>query len=160
MEMGMRGKKTDPTFISQFISESVQNGMETPDQIVTHAKNLINQIDEEIKSIETKKATRSKLLDVIETFEKKAKDTAKDSGLLSFFDLQYPTECKEICETLKYLASEMPIDSWKTMMSDGATVKFCLKQLLERKILFREGDILKRGERFDEYMTFVLREDK
>ena len=161
MEKRMRGKKTDPAFIAQFIAESVQKGMETTDQIVKHAKDLINQIDEEIKAIESKKIMRSKLLDVIETFEKRAKDTAKEAELLPFFDLQYPDVCKEICDVLKGLGKEVPINDLDApYLADSGTIRFCYKQLLERKILSRDKDKLKRGERFDEYMTFVLREDQ
>jgi hypothetical protein len=40
------------------------------------------------------------------------------------------------------------------------TMRFSIKQLLECKILSRAGNQVSRGDRFDEYMTFVLREDK
>jgi len=157
----MRGKKSDQAFVAQFIAEAVQHGIETPEEIIKDAKKKIEQIDEEIKAVEAKKILRSKLLDVILTFEKQIKTTSDNAKFLPFFDLEYPAQCKEICDLLKSGVSMIPINSWRTQyMEDGATIKFCYKQLLERKILSRKGDNLIRGERFDEYMTFVLREVK
>lgn len=152
----MRGKKSDSAFVAQFITESIQEGMETPDQIVQRAKNQIAQIDEEIRAIEVKKIVRSKLLDVILNFEKMAKDKSEEARLLPFFDIQYPAKCKEICILFKNSKS-LPID-WATHGAGDATTVFCFKQMLERKIINRSGSILVPGERFDEYWKFVLRE--
>lgn len=152
----MRGKKSDSAFIAEFITESVQKGMETPDQIVQRAKDEINQIDEEIKAIETKKLRRSKLLDVILNFEKQAKDKSEEARLLPFFTLEYVEDCKYICMLLKI----QPLPAHPMMFGSGLEHQkvYAVKQLLERKIITRDGDRLVRGERFDEYMKFVLRE--
>jgi hypothetical protein len=151
----MRGKKSDPTFVAEFITESIQQGIETPDDIVKNAKKKLEQIDNEIRAIEGKKILRSKLLDVILTFEKQAKNVSEDAKLLSFFDLQYQTECKRICDLIQEASV---IETNKSTLT--ATDRFCIKQLLERKIIARNNDSLIKGERFEEYMTFVLREDK
>lgn len=151
----MRGKKSDSAFIAQFITESVQKGMETPDQIVQRAKEEITQIDEEIKAIEAKKLRRSKLLDVILNFEKIAKDKSEEARLLPFFSIQYPDKCKELCIILKD-AKSLPVD-WATH-GNGAVTTFCFKQMIERKIIERKESSLVPGERFDEYWKFVLRE--
>jgi hypothetical protein len=153
----MRGKKSDSAFVAQFIAESVQEGMETPDQIVQRAKEQIAQIDEEIKAIEAKKILRSKLLDVILNFEKIAKDKTEEARLLPFFSLEYPEKCKEICIVMKD-AKTLPID-WATHGTGDATTVFCFKQMLERRIIERKGNLLVPGERFNEYWKFVLRED-
>lgn len=153
----MRGKKSDSAFVAQFISESVQEGMETPDQIVQRAKEQIAEIDEEIKAIEAKKIRRSKLLDVILNFEKIAKDKTEEARLLPFFSLEYPEKCKEICIVMRE-AKTLPID-WATHGTGDATKVFCFKQMLERRIIERKGDLLVPGERFSEYWKFVLRED-
>lgn len=147
----MRGKKADPVFISQFIQESVQSGVESPDQIVQRAKNMIEQIDEEIRSIEAKKITRSKLLDVISTFEKQVKDKTEEAKLLPLFGLEYSDECKEICEAIASM--------WIIEVDDShnATHKYCIKQLTEQKIINRLGkNRFTKGDRFDDYMKFVL----
>lgn len=153
MELRMKGKKTDPIFISQFIQESVREGIETPEQIVQRAKKMIEQIDEEIKSIDAKKLTRSKLLDVISSFEKKTVDRTQEAQLLPFFKLEYPKECKEICDAI--------VTYWMIEDNDDATPihKFCFKQLVDQKVIDRVGkNRFHRGDRFDEYMTFVLQE--
>lgn len=156
----MRGKKTDPAFISQFIQESVQLGFETPDQIVQRAKDSINQIDEEIRATEIKKLTRSKLLDVISSFEKPTKDKVEEAKLLSLFGLEYPRMCKFICE----IVTKGPIQVSEKLQPLGSgdpdpTMKFSIKQMLERKILVRTGNTITQGERFDEYLKFVMGQD-
>ncbi len=157
----MRGKKSDQTFVAEFISECVQHGIETPDEIIRDAKKKIEQIDQEIRAIEAKKILRSKLLDVILTFEKQIKTTSEDASLLPFFKLEYPLMCKFICDIVK----KKPIEIGEKMQALGSgendpTMRFSIKQLLECKVLSRAGQQVSRGERFDEYMTFVLREGK
>lgn len=156
----MRGKKADPVFISQFIQESVQLGVFTPDQIVLRAKNMIDQIDEEIKAMEAKKLIRSKLLDVISSFEKQAKDKTEDAKVLPLFGLEYPHMCKFLCEIVK----ERPIEIGEKLQPLGTgdpdpTMKFSIKQLLERKVFARVGKTITRGEKFDEYLQFVMGQD-
>lgn len=150
----MRGKKTDPSFIAEFIQESVQSGIETPDQIVQRAKDMIEQIDEEIRLIEKKKVVRSKLLDVISSFEKQTKDKSQEAKLLPLFNLEYPETCKYLCEVIQ----KQPIPADPKLYSTVNDPKniFAVKQLLERKIISREGNQLVRGDRFDDYMKFVL----
>jgi hypothetical protein len=149
----MRGKKSDPIFIAEFISEAVQHGMETTDEIVQDAKKKIEKIDQEIVAMEAKKILRSKLLDVIASFEKQVKNTSVDANMLPFFKLDYPNTCKGICNMIKDLSSLQ----WSGLK--GSTEhNFCIKQMIEAKIITRAGDLLIRGERFDEYIKFVLRE--
>lgn len=157
----MRGKKSDRAFVAEFITEAVRHGIETPEEIIRDAKKKIEQIDQEIKAIEAKKIIRSKLLDVILTFEKQVKTTSDNASLLPFFKLEYPNMCKFICDTVK----KSPMKIGEKMQAIGSgdndpTMRFSIKQLLECKVLSRSGDQVSRGERFDEYMTFVLREDK
>lgn len=157
----MRGKKSDREFVAEFISEAIQKGIETPDEIVREAKKQIEQIEEEIKAVEAKKILRSKLLDVILTFEKQAKETSQDARMLSFFKLDYPHSCKYICDIVK----NKPIEIGEKLQFLGSSdpdphMKYSVKQLLECRVLNRVGNQLMRGERFDEYITFVLREGK
>jgi len=150
----MKGKKSDPIFISQFIREAVQAGDETSPQMVERAKSIINQIDEELKGIEAKKIKRSKLLDVINSFEQSSiKDKTEEAKRLDFFKLQEPVICKEICQLLKKQIS-LPITYWKTF-SNAIQYNYCIKQLLEINDVIRVNDQLKCGERFDDYMQFV-----
>jgi hypothetical protein len=155
----MKGKKSDPSFISFFISECVQAGLETPDEIVARAKKKIAEIDEEIKAVEVAKKTRSKLLDVISSFQKPVKDKTEEAKLLPFFDLKYPDLCKSICERVKTMTE---IDRDQETFDNNTN--FIIKQLLECQVLSRKiersADCIFQGPRFDEYMKFVLHEDK
>lgn len=157
----MRGKKSDQMFVAEFIAESVRNGIETPAEIVRDAKKKIEQIDEEIRAIEAKKILRSKLLDVVLTFEKQIKETSEDAKLLPFFGLAYPRTCKFICDIAKKHSIEIG-EKFQALGSGESDpqMRFSIKQLLECKVLHREGNQVTRGERFEEYMTFVLREAK
>jgi hypothetical protein len=157
----MRGKKSDQAFVAEFISECIQHGIETPEEIIGDAKKKIEQIDQEIRAIEAKKILRSKLIDVILTFEKQTKSTSEDAKFLSFFKLEYPLMCKFVCDIVK----KGPITVGEKLMPLGAgesdpTMKFSIKQLLECKVLSRIENKVDRGERFDEYMSFVLHEVK
>jgi L-cysteine desulfidase len=78
----MKGKKKDHEFISQFIQQSAQQGCTTPIAILAKAKKSVEQIDQEIRAMVDKKILRSKLLDVIETFETKVSDKSYDRELL------------------------------------------------------------------------------
>jgi hypothetical protein len=152
--MRMKGKKSDPVFVAEFIRASVDLGIVTPDDIVSRAQKLIVKIDEEIRAVEDSKKTRAKLLDVISAFENHRKDKMGEMKLLSFFSLEDQPTCKFICDMVKL----KPLSLEEQRLDPDAL--FAIKQLLEAKILLRAGDTIDRGERFDEYMTFVLREDK
>jgi hypothetical protein len=157
----MRGKKSDQAFVAEFISEAVQRGIETPEEIIRDAKKKIKQIEEEIRAVEAKKILRSKLLDVVLMFEKQTKETSSDAKLLSFFKLDYPGHCKLICECVK--TKPIEIGEKFQVLGSGENdphMKYSIKQLLECKVLSRNGNQVMRGDRYDEYMTFVLREDK
>ena len=157
----MRGKKSDQAFVAEFISEAVQHGIETPEEIVKDAKKKIEQIDAEIRAIEAKKILRSKLLDVVLMFEKQIKETSGDAKLLSFFKLDYPNHCKLICEWVK--SNPIEIGEKLQILGLGENdphMRYSIKQLLECKVLSRSGNQVIRGDRYEEYMTFVLREGK
>ena len=154
----MKGKKTDTEFISDFISQCVMQGLDTPESIVAHAQEMINGIDEEIKLVEKKKITRSKLLDVVSSFGKEQKSNkSEEIRALSFFKLQHPAICQHICNRLKV----GPLDI--IGLEHGASysqpdVVFCVKQLLESKVISKTGKYFLRGEHFNDYMKFVFKE--
>jgi hypothetical protein len=151
----MRGKKTDPVFMSEFIRHCVAGlGMEKSEDILCHAKSIIQEIDEEIRRVEERKVMRSKLLDVVAAFEISSKDKSQEAKLLDFAKLQYPTTCKEICDLLKEDKS-LPVSSMQSFGEGTVVWNFCIKQLIEAKILERMEDGFRCGERFGEYMTFA-----
>lgn len=155
----MKGKKADKEFISKFIEGCVDIGLETTEQIVKHAHSEIRGIDEEIKAIVDKKKRRSQLLDVIAAFEQEKKDKTEDARLLGFFKLRDPERCKELCKIIKEMQS-LPTISMTSFGAGASAYNFCIKQLLEAQVLMRMDGQFMPGEKFDEYMKFVLHEDE
>lgn len=151
----MRGKKADPEFVSQFISNCVQQGIITPESIVQFARDEIAVIDAKIKEVETLKITRSKILDVVSTFYN-PKSKVEEAKLLPFFTLKYPDICKSLCDQLT-IQDDGRIDI-STLDADSDYV-FCIKQMLQLEIVCRSDYFIMQGDRFGEYMIFVLRSE-
>jgi hypothetical protein len=151
----MRGKKSDVDFVSNFIIECAQNNKNSPDQILQEAKNKIDLIDFEIQKIEQLKIIRSKLLDVVNTFDnkKQSKDGEKS---LELFQIKNHHICKYICVILK--SKPVKVEEIKNSKYTTQDILFCIKQLIEYKVLSKTGNILLRGDKFEEYMKLVLQE--
>lgn len=148
----MRGKKSDPKFISKYISTLVAGGITSSDDILQAAKDEVSSIDSKIKEMEDLKVRRTKLLDVISSFEKKS--LPQDNGRsLPLYTLEYPQLCKLICDTVA-VKNNVSVGEWE--VDQNSTFIFCLKQLLTHKILSRCDDTISRGERFEEYAKLVL----
>jgi hypothetical protein len=157
MEIGMRGRKSDAEFISEFIAECIRSGRDTPGEIIQQARQDINHIDDEIRRVESLKQKRAKLLDVISTFEKSVKPSkSEEARVLSFFKIQQPRICKFICDRMK--TNVISVDDLTKLKYPASDVLFCIKQLLEQRIISKSGVHLLRGEMFDDYLKFVLRE--
>jgi hypothetical protein len=152
----MRGRKTDSVFISDFIAGCVQSGHDTAEAIVQQAKNSISSIDEEIQRVEKLKLNRAKLLDVVATFEKASKPSrSEEARILSFFKIQQPQICKYICDCLK--SGVVAVENLGKKYPHQELM-YCIKQLIEYKVIAKSGSHLLRGEVFDDYMRFVLQE--
>jgi hypothetical protein len=74
----MKGKKVDTEFLSYFISECIKKNKVITEDIIQEAKEEITNIDSKIKEVEKLKILRSKLIDVIHTFEKPAKSNKNE----------------------------------------------------------------------------------
>jgi hypothetical protein len=148
----MRGKKSDPEFVSQFISQCLQQGSTTTEEMVKRARQEIQNIDNKIIEVEKLKVIRSKMLDVILVLDK-PELKVEEAKLLPFFKLQYPQKCKHICDMLR----EGSLSAISSSDHDPEYI-FCIKQLIETKIANKMDYQVVRGERFDEYLKFVLRE--
>lgn len=157
MECLMKGKKTDSEFIADFISQSIMQGCDTPDLIVENAKKQIAVIDEQIKKVEAQKIVRSKLLDVITNFDKLGKSNKlEEAKILPFYKIQNLQICKFICDKLKNKSLHLK-DIVSSHWSESDMI-FCVKQMIECKIINKVGDSLVRAEKFEEYLKFVLKE--
>lgn len=152
----MKGKKNDAEFVSNFITECISSGIEFPEEIVTKAKNIIANIDNEIKNVEKQKIIRSKLLDVINAFEKPQKISKfKEINILNFCKIQEPIICKHICLLIKNKV--VRIEDLKKINYNISDILFCTKQLIAYKILSYSNNLFLRGEMFNEYLNFILK---
>lgn len=153
----MRGKKADLDFLSEFISQCIQLGMDSPDDFAKRAQSMIEEIDEEIRRVEKQKVLRSKLLDVVLAFKEDNKNNRQEEAkILSFFQIQHPNICKFICDQLK--DNVVTIEELLKRGKAGPDILFCIKQLLEHKIISKSGSHLLRGEKFESYLKFIIKE--
>lgn len=152
----MKGKKTDSEFVSSYIKKCVEQNINTPEEIVKEAQEDINHIDALIKQAEKLKLERSKLLDVVNTFGTNKNNKSSEIRALSFFKLQHPEICQYICSSLKYYPVSIEDFSSKYPALD---VVFCIKQLIEAKVIAKSGTFIIRGDLFEEYSKFVLKEE-
>lgn len=151
----MKGKKVDSEFVTEYIQKCVTQGILTPEEIIKEAQQDINHIDDLIKQAEKLKLERSKLLDVVNTFGKDKVDKSNEIRALSFFKLQHPEICQYICSSLKENPCSVEDFSAKYPAMD---VVFCIKQLIEAKVISKSGAFILRGDLFSEYSKFVLKE--
>lgn len=158
MRSMMRGKKIDTEFLSNFIIKCVSRNKPSQEQIVELAKSEIAEIDSQIKEVEKLRIIRSKLLDVVSTFEKTTVSHKEEAKILSFFRIQNPKICKFICDILK--DKTVKVDALQSKEFQFTDIVFCIKQLIEHKVVSKVGDHLLKGDMFDEYAKFVLRENQ
>jgi hypothetical protein len=150
----MRGKKADPEFLSSFITKCIGLNKTSQEEIVKTARQELSIIDQKIIEVEKMKLLRSKLLDVISVFETTTISHKEDAKILSFFRIQHPIICKYICGFLK--KETIKVGSLCTIEFSKSDILFCIKQLQEHKIIAKVGEYLIRGDKFDDYMKFVL----
>lgn len=152
----MKGKKIDTNFISQFISECVTKNIISSEEMVEVAKKKISSIDDKIKEVERLKIVRSKLLDVIFTFDKPVKNIKEDNKLLSFYKIQNQIIAKVICATIK--EQTININNLSYEKFPRSDIIFCVKQLLENKVISRNENLLSKGDMFNDYCKFISKE--
>jgi hypothetical protein len=153
----MRGKKIDAEFVSNFIINCALSGKSSSTEIIASAKAHIEDIDRKIKAVEELKITRSKLLDVILSFDKveKAKPSNLDKQVISFYDIKDLHIGKYICDLIKNK------DKIKVSNIQGfkdTDVNWCIKQLILHKIICKKQDFLSKDDEFDNFMYFVMKE--
>lgn len=150
----MKGKKFDKEFFSQYISDCISKNITSSDDMIHHAKQRIKNLDEKIKEIEFIKQERSKLLDVIYSFQKHDKvNNNKEIRLLSLYKINNPNLCKIICENLDKLEIK------ETQGYSKLEILICIKQLMENQVITKLGSRFVPGGLFNEYCSFVLKMD-
>lgn len=150
----MRGKKSDPEFLSTFIVKCIGLNKTSQEEIVQTAQQEINIINEKIIEVEKMKILRSKLLDVIGVFEKDNTSHKEEAKILSFFRMQHPKICKYICDLLR--KNTIKVDCLYITEFSKSDLIFCIKQLQEHKVIAKTGEYLVRGDKFDDYIKFIL----
>jgi hypothetical protein len=149
----MKGKKVDQEFLSKFISNCVIDGISSSEEIAEFAKKEISKIDKQIRDVEKLKVVRSKLLDVVATFEKSPKSQNKEAKLLPLYKIQNQNIAHFICS--KIMMSKIDInDLYKSDFTKSDLV-YCIKQLLEAQVLIKDGCFLSPGELFDSYCSII-----
>ena len=148
----MKGKKIDNAFVSNFISESCAIGKLTTDEIVARAQNQIMEIDQKIVEVENLKKVRSKLLDVVITFDRNRRSGHQlDETLLKFHRVKDKKIAQRVCDNIFRYSNVIEI---KQAFSSAEEI-FCVKQLLEFNILQRTEETIKAGENYPAFKTFL-----
>lgn len=148
----MKGKKIDNLFVNNFLSECILNNQTSIDDIVSTAQKQIFEIDEKLKEINNLKNLRSKLLDVIYTFEKTNKKENNFEHILLLFKIHNPNLCKILLHHIKN--NEFNILNY----TNNLDVLFAIKQLVEHKVISKIDNNFFPGEFFNDYLLFVLKE--
>ena len=153
----MRGRKVDSEFLSEFITECINNNKNSTDDIIKEAKSRIVFIDDKIKEVQKLRLIRGKLLDVVLSFEKSDKSNkTNESKYLNFFKVENPHIGKFICDSIKDTSIEI-----ESLYGNDYSIKdifFSIKQLLECKVIAKDENCLFRGELFQDYIKYILRE--
>jgi hypothetical protein len=152
----MKGRKFNSEFLSSFITDCIQRNKATTEEILQEAKKKISEIDEKIIEVEKLKRVRADYLDVVSTFEKPIHDKEEQKQALQLFNIANPVVCKFICNIIKEKPEK--ISGFMGNRYDAKEIMFCLKQLLEHRVISRQGDFVLRGYNFAKYMSYVFKE--
>lgn len=151
----MKGKRTDFMFVASFIEKCVSNNLVSTNEIINYAKSEINLIDNKIKEVEELKKTRSKLLDVIFTFENKISlPKIQDYKVLQLFNLKNKNVCKLICDQIRNGPLEIGLLIFDQY--DQTDINYCIKQLIDYKIISKVGNHILQGNMYNAYMINVM----
>lgn len=154
--MLLKGKKIDSEFVTSYIEKCVNNNVYSADEMLRLAKLEISNIDSKILEAENLKKTRSKLLDVVLTFENKKSNKLEDIKILKLFNIKNKNICKFICDKIRV----GPVDikclvSGQYQIND---INFAIKQLIENKVIYKTEQYILQGELYQSYLTNVMRE--
>ncbi len=139
MVIFMRGKKKDIDFISQFISNCANSGIFSSDDILNVAKQELNKLNTQIIEAENLKITRSKILDLIELFDKK--ENINNIHLLSKIDL-----CRFIVKSINLNYKELNYKNYSQQ-----EINFYIKQLIKNQVIIKSGSSFIPGKKYSEF---------
>jgi acetylglutamate synthase len=151
-----KGKKSDVDFLNQFISDCVKNNIFSIDEIVDFAKNQISEIDSKIIEVEKLKKIRCKLLGVVSSLDKSNKSFQDFSKTLSLFKINNHHICQKILSKVKN--ESICISSLQFESINTEDVIFCIKQLIDEKVIYSHNQTLSPGEFFQDFERILLQE--
>ena len=150
----MRGKKIDNNFVANFVSSCVKDGVCLPNLISSRAKQEMNEIDEKIKSILNLKERRSKLLDVVLSFEEpKLKDDIKEELEFQFNQLGNKISSKALIDDIANMGKQSVVFS---DAEEKPPLFYIIKKLLKLKVLIQaKNNFYRPGINFQLYKEFL-----
>lgn len=153
----MRGKKIDTEYVAKFVGECVKKNRTTSEEICEEAKKLIELIDKKIIEAEELKKTRSKLSDVLISFDETKKDLSKDKVILDFHKINSKIISGAILEFMNQNVCSIKffIDNLKKRMYNEEDVNFTIKQMIELDIVVKNEKVLGKGARYSDFYSFM-----
>lgn len=159
----LRGKKIDTNFVAEFVSECVKLGKISEQEICEEAKQRMNEIDIQIKKVEELKKVRSKLFDVLISFNSLNKNHTADILALDFHKVKH----REISSfIIKNISEESVIqnsmkDNIQNLIAElnrsysNEDVNLTVKQLAELEVLKITGKKVSLGKNGEDYKSFL-----
>ena len=154
----MKGKRTDSEFVSNFIENCICNNIFLAEDMLNLAKSKILEIDKKIIEAENLKKIRSKLLDVVSNFESNKSINMENSKILHLFNVKDKNLSCIICNAIKQEPAQV-LNFYEKGYS-VSDINFCIKQLIELKVIHKVGNFLLPDVMFDSYINNVMCENK
>lgn len=152
----MKGKKVDIDFMNQYIVDCISDGLVTMESILSITKNKISEIDKQIIELEKLKKMRSKLIDIVNSFDKSEKDNSKAKTILKFFSVENKDIAKLIINSLdSNLCVKYQTILHKCHNYPLSDLSKCLKQLKDLDIIIYNNDDIFAGSFFEGYKRFI-----
>lgn len=153
----MRGKKIDTDYVAKFVGECVKKNRTSSEEICEEAKKLIELIDQKIIEAEGLKKTRSKLCDVLISFDETKKDLSKDKVILDFHKISSKVISGTILEFLNQdvCSVKFLIDNLKKRKYSEEDINFTIKQMIELDIVVKDDKALAKAERYSDFYSFM-----
>lgn len=160
----MRGKKIDTNFVADFVASCVKEGHVLSEAICTSANEKIAEIDKQIKEVEELRKLRSKLCDVIISFDTtdKVKDKSIDRDILTFHSINDKNLSLAIIVAMEKNNKEISYEfASLAEFSQPDAVIFTIKQMSKTKIVRILGgghhgnNFLVPGDNYWDYKAFL-----
>lgn len=139
----MRGKSVNTEFVAEFIQECCVKNKTSPKEITSEAKLRISQIDQEIRRAEELKLTRSRLMDVVNSFGDDEEEKDKPESFVVRTEVE-SEQAKLILSMIAELKS-ITIESIVARVGESNKTRafLAIKQLSEMGVVVRDSSTKK-----------------